>query len=129
MYKVRRPAVAQHKTILVVGIVADDGETDSFMHPRAFDDFEPQSVYEVVIRLKTGRPLPDQLMTMVRSQDDLQKIIRAARGRDVRLAVTTDLRLPNQPQSVDDLLALLPETTRETRRRRWCQTPPDQTGG
>jgi hypothetical protein len=120
--------VAQNKTILVVGLVADDGEPTAFMHPKAFDDFEPQTVYEVVVRLKTGRPLPAQLMTMVRSQDDLHRLIRAARGRDVRLAVTTDLRTPTQPQNVDELFTLLPEKTRENVHRDWCQTPPDRAG-
>jgi len=121
--------VTQNKTILVVGLVADDGDPSSFMHPNAFDDFESQTVYEVAVRLRTGRPLPPQLMTMVRSQDDLQRLVRAARGRDVRLAVTTDLRTPTQPQSVDELLALLPENTRETGNRRWSQTPPDRVDG
>jgi hypothetical protein len=116
--------VAQNKTILVVGVVADNGEQSAAMHPNAFDDFEAQSVYEVVIRLKTGRPLPAQLMTLVRTRDELQRLTRAASGRDVRLAVTTDLRAPAQPQNVDELLALLPEQAR-ARRRHWCQTPPD----
>jgi len=120
--------VVQNKTILVVGLVADDGEPNAFMHPNAFDDFEPQTVYEVVIRLKTGRPLPAQLMTLVRSQDDLHRLVRAARGRDVRLAVMTDLRTPTQPQSVDELFALLPEKPRENVNRDWCQTPPDRAG-
>lgn len=122
----KKPAVAQNKTILVVGLVADDSEPTTFMNPKAFDDFELQTVYEGVIRLKTGRPLPDQLMIMVRSQDDLHKLVRAARGRDVRLAVMTDRRTPTQPQSVDELLALLPEKTRENRSQKRCQTPPDR---
>ena len=121
--------MAQNKTILVVGLVAEDGEPTAFMHPKAFDDFEPQTVYEVVVRLKTGRPLPAQLMTMVRSQDDLHKIVRAVRGRDVRLAVMTDLRTTPQPQSVDELFALLPEKLPENARRDWCQIPPDRTEG
>lgn len=118
--------MAQNKTILVVGLVADDGESRTFMHPKAFDDFESQTVYEVVIRLKTGRPLPTQLMTMVRAQDELQKLVRAAQGRDVRLAVMTDLRTAAQPQSADELLALLPEKIREHDHRGWCQIPPDR---
>jgi len=117
--------VAQNKTILVVGVVADEAETSSVMHPNAFDDFEAQSVYEVVIRLRTGRPLPAQLMTLVRTQDELQRLVRAARGRDVRLAVTTDLRTPTQPQSVDELLALLPDIPRASGRRHWLRAPPD----
>ncbi|ETW98016.1 MAG: hypothetical protein ETSY1_20460 [Candidatus Entotheonella factor] len=118
--------MAQNKTILVVGLVADDDESATFMHPKAFDDFESQTVYEVVIRLKTGRPLPDQLMTMVRTQDDLHKLVRAAQSRDVRLAVMTDLRTTDQPQSVEELLALLPEQTRDNRNKKWCQVPPDR---
>lgn len=121
--------MAENKTILVVGLVADDGEPSTFMHPKAFDDFESQTVYEVVIRLKTGRPLPTQLMTMVRTQDDLQKLVRAAQGRDVRLAVMTDLRTLTQPQSADELLALLPEKIRESSNKKWCQTPPDRGEG
>lgn len=104
--------MAQKKTILVVGLVADDDAPTTFMHPKAFDDFEAQTVYEVVIRLKTGRPLPARLMTMVRTQDDLLKVNRAAQRRGVHLAVMTDERIPVQPQSVDELLALLPTTTR-----------------
>ena len=119
--------MAENKTILVVGVVADEDEPSTSMHPKAFDDFESQTVYEVVVRLRTGRPLPARLMTVVRTQDDLQKLMRAAQRRDVRLAVTTDRRTPTQPQSADELLALLPEQTRDTRRnRRWCQIPPDR---
>ena len=116
--------MAQNKTILVVGVVADNGEQGAAMHPKAFDDFEAQTVYEVIIRLKTGRPLPAQLMTLVRTRDELQRLARAAGGRDVRLAVRTDLRSPTQPQNVDELLALLPEQARQ-RHRNWLQTPPD----
>ena len=117
--------MAQQKTILVVGLVADECAPSTFMHPNAFDDFEAQTVYEVVIRLKTGRPLPEQLMTVVRTQDDLQKLIRAAQRREVRLAVTTDRRTQSQPQSVDELLQLLPEKTEDKGKRNWCQIPLD----
>ncbi len=119
--------MAQNKTILVVGLVADDDAPTPFKHPQAFDDFESQTVYEVVIRLKTGRPLPAQLMTMVRTRDDLQKLVRAAQGRGIHLAVVTDERTPVQPQSVDELLTLLPTTTREDGANGWCPKLPKET--
>ena len=101
-------AVAHQQTILVVGLVAADDAPTTFMSLKAFDDFDYRTVYEVVVRLKLGKPLPARLMTMVTTQDELLKLVRAVDGRNIRLAVITDERTLHQPQTVEALLAKLP---------------------
>ena len=71
--------------------------------------------YEVVVRLRAGKPLPFPLMTTVCAQDELLRLVRAAEKRGVRLSVTTDERIPGQPENVEALLALLPEKARKVR--------------
>ena len=97
----------QEKTILVVGLVAEDDASTEFLSQEAFADFEEQTVYEVVIRLKTRKPIPDRLMTTVSTPDELMQLVKAVEGREIRLAVMTDERGRPQPQSVDDLLTQL----------------------
>jgi hypothetical protein len=99
--------MAQAKTILVVGLVAEDEAPTTFLPQEAFADFEEQTVYEVVIRLKTRKPIPDRLMTTVSTPDELMQLVKAVEGREIRLAVMTDERGRPQPQSVDDLLTQL----------------------
>jgi hypothetical protein len=98
------------KTILVVGLVAEDNTTTEFISPEAFADFEEQSVYEVVMRLRTGKSLPDRLMTTVSSQDELMQLESAVAGRDIRLALMTDERGRAKPESVAELLTHLPKS-------------------
>jgi hypothetical protein len=62
--------MAPVKTILVVGFVTEDGTPTTFLHQEAFADFEEQTVHEVVIRLTTGKPIPDRLMTAVGPPDE-----------------------------------------------------------
>ena len=95
--------MAPAKTILVVGVVAEDGAPIAFLPQEAFADFEEQTVYEVVIRLRTGKPLPDRLMTTVSTPEELEQLVEAVEGREIRLAVMTDERGRPQPQSVEDL--------------------------
>jgi hypothetical protein len=64
-----------------------------------------------VLRLRAGKLLPFPLMTTVGAQDELLRLIRVAERRGVRLTVITDERIPVQPESVEALLALLPEDT------------------
>jgi hypothetical protein len=99
--------MAPVKTILVVGLISEDEAPTTFLRQEAFADFEEQTVYEVVIRLTTGKPLPDRLMTTVSTPDELQQLIQAVEGRGIRLAVMTDERGRPQPQSVEDLLTQL----------------------
>jgi hypothetical protein len=99
--------MVQAKTILVVGLVAEDEAPTTFLPQEAFADFEEQTLYEVVIRLKTRKPIPDRLMTTVSTPDELMQLVKAVEGREIRLAVMTDERGRPQPQSVDDLLAQL----------------------
>jgi hypothetical protein len=91
------------QTILVVGIVAEDEAPTTFLSQEAFADFEEQTVYEVVLRLTTGKPLPDRLMTTVRTPEELAQLVHAAEGRGIRLAVMTDERGRPHPQSVEEL--------------------------
>ena len=99
--------MAQIKTILVVGLVAEDGASTTFLPQEAFADFEAQTVYEVVLRLKTGKPLPDRLMTTVSTPDELGQLVQAVEGQGIRLAVMTDERGHPQLQSVEELLTQL----------------------
>jgi hypothetical protein len=95
------------KSILVVGIVAEDEAPTTFLSQEAFADFEEQTVYEVVIRLQTGKPLPDHLMTTVSTPEELEQLVQAVEGRGIRLAVMTDERGYPQPQSVEELRSQL----------------------
>ncbi len=108
-------AVARQQTVLVVGLVAEDEAPTTFIPHTAFDDFAHQTVYEVILRLRADKLLPFPLMTTVCTQDELLRLVRAAEQRGVRLCVMTDERLPVQPESVQALLALLPEQTRTDR--------------
>jgi hypothetical protein len=103
--------MSQTKTILVVGLVAQDNAATEFISQEAFADFEEQSVYEVEIRLSTGKSLPDCLMTTVSSQEELLQLVRAVEGRDIRLALMTDERQRARPASIADLLDCLPKST------------------
>jgi hypothetical protein len=95
--------MAPVKTILVVGLVAEDEDSTTFLPQEAFADFEERTVYEVVIRLRTGKPLPDHLMTMVSTPGELEQLVEAVKGWGIRLAVMTDERGRPQPQSVEEL--------------------------
>ena len=99
--------MAQAKTILVVGLVAEDDSPTTFLPQEAFADFVEQTVYEVEIRLKTRKPLPDRLMTTVSTPDELMQLVKAVEGQGIRLAVMTDERGRPQPQNVEELLAQL----------------------
>ena len=95
--------MAPAKTILVIGLVAEDEAQTTFLPQEAFADFEEQTVYEVVLRLQTSKPLPDHLMTTVSTPDELEQLVDAAAGRGIRLALMTDERGRPQPQSVEEL--------------------------
>jgi hypothetical protein len=99
--------MAQAKTILVVGLVAEDEAPTAFLPQEAFADFEEQTVYEVVIRLKTRKPLPERLMTTVSTPDELMQLVKAVEGQGIRLAVMIDERSRPQPQNVEELLTQL----------------------
>jgi hypothetical protein len=114
-------AMSQKQTILVVGLIAEDETPTEFFPHASFADFEEQTVYEVVIRLKTGRPLPACLMTTVSCQEELLRLARAVEGKGIRLALMTDERTRAKPQSVDELLAHLPKLQRF--RRVWHEAP------
>jgi hypothetical protein len=102
--------MSQAKTILVVGLVAKDDAATEFISQEAFADFEEQSVYEVAIRLRTGKSLPDRLMTTVSSQEELLQLVSATEGKDIRLALITDERKRARPESIADLLDSLPKS-------------------
>lgn len=104
--------MVQGKTILVVGVVAEAHNPAALLPREAFADFEEQTVYEVVLRLKVGKPLPAHLMTTVHTQDELLELVKAVEGRGIRLALMTDER-GQQPQSVEEL------------QRRLAGNPPD----
>jgi hypothetical protein len=99
--------MVEGKTILVVGLVAEDDAPTAFLPQEAFADFEEQTVYEVVLRLKTGKPMPERLMIIVGTQDELLQLVEAVEGQGIRLALMTDERGHPQPQSVEDLLSRL----------------------
>ena len=101
-----------HETvILVVGLVAEDNDDTASLPQEAFADFEEQTVYEIDVRLRTGKALPDCLMTMVSSQDELQTLTTAVEGRGIRLALMTDERGREKPRTIEALLAQLPQHT------------------
>lgn len=99
--------MAQAKTILVVGLVAEDEAPTTFLSQEVFADFEEQSVYEIEIRLNTRKPLPERLMTTVSTPEELMQLVQAVEGREIRLAVMIDERSRAQPQNVEELRTLL----------------------
>jgi hypothetical protein len=107
--------MSRKRTILVVGLIAEDEAVTDLIPQASFADFEEQTVYEVVVRLKTGRPLPTCLMTTVSFQDELLRLVRAVEGKGIRLALMTDERTRAKPQSVAELLAHLPKLQRVQR--------------
>lgn len=104
--------MSRKQTILVVGLIAEDEAPTEFIPQASFADFEEQTVYEVVVRLKTGRPLPACLMTTVSSQDELLRLVRAVEGKGIRLALMTDEKTRAKPQSIEELLTHLPKLQR-----------------
>lgn len=104
--------MSRKQTILVVGLIAEDEAPTELIPQASFADFEEQTVYEVVMRLKTGRQMPACLMTTVSSQDELLRLVRAVEGKGIRLALMTDERARAKPQSVEELLAHLPKLDR-----------------
>ena len=102
--------MSQEKIILVVGLVAEDDASTEFISQEAFADFEEQSVYEVVMRLRTGKALPDRLMITVSFQDELSELVSAVEGKGIRLALMTDERKRAKPESVAELLTYLPKS-------------------
>ncbi|MGQ4807616.1 hypothetical protein NKDENANG_00970 [Candidatus Entotheonellaceae bacterium PAL068K] len=101
--------MSDDKVILVVGLIAEDNADHEFLPQEAFADFEEQTVYEVGLRLRMGKPLPDCLMTTVGSQEELQALAAAVKGRGIRLALMTDARGRDNPRTLEALLAQLPQ--------------------
>ena len=110
--------MSQQQTILVVGLVAEDDAPTTFRPPEAFDDFEYRTIFEVLSRLKNDRPLPARLMTTVETREPLLRLAKTVEGRNIRLAITTDERRDNQPQSVEALAARLPSAPPK-KKSRW----------
>jgi hypothetical protein len=102
--------MSEEKKILVVGLVETDDASTDFIPREAFADFEEQTAYEVALRLGVGKSLPDLLMITVSSQDELRELINALGGENVRFTLMTNSRAREVPQTMEDLMAQLPQS-------------------
>jgi hypothetical protein len=92
-------------TLVVVGLIAsEEAEDDDLPY-----DLEELSPYELDIRLRVGRSVPDRVLILIESQSELKELIAAIEGQDMALDIMTDD--PSKPKlaTLDDLWELLPE--------------------
>lgn len=96
--------MTQQITLVVIGMIAlhDDDAID------IPEDLDELSAYELVLRLRVGRPLSARTLICVSSQQELLELIHGIEGMDITLDLMTDDRNKPAPANLDDLMALLP---------------------
>ena len=98
--------MSQQITLVVVGLIApEDAEDDDLPY-----DLEELSPYELDIRLRVGRSVPDRVLILIESQDELKELIAAIEGQDMALDIMTDDPSKPKPATLDDLWELLPQS-------------------
>jgi hypothetical protein len=97
--------MSQQKTLVVVGLIAsEEAEDDDLPY-----DLEELSPYELDIRLRVGRSVPDRVLILIESQSELKELIAAIEGQDMALDIMTDDPSKPKPATLDDLWELLPQ--------------------
>jgi len=96
--------MSEPTTLVVVAMIALDDDHLADIP----EDLEELSAYEVGMRRRVGRALPDPVMICVVDQDELKELMDGIEGLDVTLDLMTDDRTKPKPESLDDLWALLP---------------------
>lgn len=97
--------MSQQITLVVVGLIAsEEAEDDDLPY-----DLEELSPYELDIRLRVGRSVPDRVLILIESQSELKELIAAIEGQDMALDIRTDDPSKPKPATLDDLWELLPQ--------------------
>ena len=100
--------MSEPNTIVVVAMIALD-ENQLADIP---EDLDELSAYELGMRRRVGRPVPNPALICVASQSELKELMDGIEGMDVTLDLMTDDLTKPKPETLDDLWALLPgETT------------------
>ncbi len=95
--------MSQPQTLLVVGLIAAN-DADAMDIP---DDIEEISAYELTIRIRVGRPVPDPVMIVVSSQDEVVELVDGIKGADLTLDIMTDDLNRPKLANLEELMALL----------------------
>ena len=98
--------MTRKSTLVVVGIIAAD-DTEEAELPADLNDLEELTAYELGIRLRVGRGIPERVLILVASPDELTEIIEGIEGVEVNLELMTDDQNQPQPETLDDLWELL----------------------
>lgn len=97
--------MSQQITLVVVGLIAsEEAEDDDLPY-----DLEELSPYELDIRLRVGRSVPDRVLILIESQGELKELIAAIEGQDMTLDIMTDDPSKPKPATLDELWELLPQ--------------------
>ena len=95
----------QQITLVVVGLIALH-DNDVIDLP---EDLDELSAYELALRLRVGRKLPDRVLICVSSQEELLELMEGIEGLDTKLELMTDDRTKTAPANLDELMAFLPK--------------------
>ncbi len=97
--------MSEPKTLVVVGLISPDENAE----PDLPDNLPEFSAYELGIRFRVGRTIPDQILILLSSQEEMTELLSAIEGVNLKLILMTDD--PNQPKpdTLDALWDLLPK--------------------
>ena len=96
--------MSEPTTLVVVAMIALDEDQLADIP----EDLAELSAYELGMRRRVGRPVPNPALICVASQDELKELMDGIEGMDVALDLMTDDRTKPKPETLDDLWALLP---------------------
>jgi len=96
--------MSEPTTLVVVAMIALDEDHLADIP----EDLEELSAYELGMRRRVGRAVPNPVLIFVDSQDQLKELMDGIEGMDVTLDLMTDDRTKPKPATLDDLWSLLP---------------------
>ncbi len=98
--------MSEPTTLVVVALIALDDDQLADLP----EDLDELSAYELGIRRRVGRPVPNPVMICIDSQEELKELLDSIEGLDVTLDLMTDDRTKPKPETLDDLWSLLPQS-------------------
>lgn len=96
--------MSEPTTLVVVAMIALDEDQLADIP----EELEELSAYELGMRRRVGRPVPNPALICVASQDELKELMDGIEGMEVALDLMTDDRSKPKPETLDDLWTLLP---------------------
>jgi hypothetical protein len=96
--------MSEPTTLVVVAMIALDEDHLADIP----EDLEELSAYELGMRRRVGRTVPNPALICVASQDELKELMDGIEGMDVTLELMTDDLTKPKPGTLDDLWSLLP---------------------